>query len=83
MAFNGILLRGPSEQRQLPVQLIAPLWAPSNSARHGDLPFFLLSLFSTLFSLCSVVVLLASLIEALDYWLHEVKHILNLLTSLQ
>jgi hypothetical protein len=83
MAFNGILLRGPSEQCQLPVRLIAPLRGAVQFCQAQDLPFFLLSLFSTLFSLCSVVVLLASLIEALDYWLHEVKHILNLLTSLQ
>lgn len=60
----------------------APLGAPSNPARHRIFRFLVVSFLNSLLSLFGDGVL-ASLIEALDYWLHEVKHILNLLTSLQ
>jgi len=60
----------------------------STSGRRPILPgtgssiFFVVSFLNSLLSLFGGGVI-ASLIEALDYWLHEVKHILNLLTSLQ
>jgi hypothetical protein len=60
----------------------APLGAPSNPARHRIFRFFfVVSFLNSLLSLFGGGVL-ASVIEALNYWLHEVKHILNLLTSL-
>jgi len=64
--------------------MFAPLGAPSNAARHRIFLFFVVvvSFLNSLLSLFGGGVL-ASLIEALNYWLHEVKHILNLLTSLQ